>query len=367
MKTGKKFIVLIVLVFVFLPVFAHAVSWWPLVPCGLNEPTAQEVAAGKIKLDPSYYQPCNQCDLLKLLKNIIDFVLIGLMPPAAAILFVWGGFLILMGGANPGLISKGKSIFWNTAIGVAIISASWLITNTIIRSIAADNVAPEWWKFECRVTVAVSPSPTPTGTITPTPTGTATPTPTGTATPTPTPTGTVTPTPTGTVTPTPTGTVTPTPTKTPTPTPTPTGNLCLQPAQLAASNNVPYPRKNAPELVGLISCIQSRLPGQNLGSQYTFDNSYELCNYTRGQRTCTTSCSHAVNSCHYGGRTGSQGALAVDFGNELIGANIIQAAIACGVPSEKARCENAAGVNVGCASGSGANHVHISAASCDAN
>ena len=347
----KKIIVGILSVFLFVALSqtVFAVSWWPLVPCGTS-------------VNPT---PCNQCDLFKLLKNIIDFVLIGLMPPAAAILFVWGGFLILMGGANPGLISKGKSIFWNTAIGVAIVSSSWLITNTIIRSIAADNVAPEWWKFECRVTVAVSPSPTPTGTITPTPTGTATPTPTGTATPTPT--GTVTPTPTGTVTPTPTGTVTPTPTKTPTPTPTPTGNLCLQPAQLAASNNVPYPRKNAPELVGLISCIQSRLPGQNLGSQYTFDNSYELCNYTRGQRTCTTSCSHAVNSCHYGGRTGSQGALAVDFGNELIGANIIQAAIACGVPSEKARCENAAGVNVGCASGSGANHVHISAASCDAN
>src|SRR3989344_4898543 len=159
MKTGKKFIVLIVLVFVFLPVFAHAVSWWPLVPCGLNEPTAQEVAAGKIKLDPSYYQPCNQCDLLKLLKNIIDFVLIGLMPPAAAILFVWGGFLILMGGANPGWITQGKSIFWNTVMGIAIILASWLITNSIIRSLAEDNIAPEWWKLECSVTTVPPPPP----------------------------------------------------------------------------------------------------------------------------------------------------------------------------------------------------------------
>ena len=96
-------------------------------------------------------------------------------------------------------------------------------------------------------------------------------------------------------------------------------------------------------------------------------NSHELCNYTRGQRSCTTSCSHAVNSCHYGGKTGSEGALAVDFGNQAIGDRIIQAAIACGVPSNKARCENVAGKNVGCASGSGANHVHISAASCDAN
>ncbi|OGM98299.1 MAG: hypothetical protein A2915_04265 [Candidatus Yanofskybacteria bacterium RIFCSPLOWO2_01_FULL_41_34] len=141
MKIGKKIIVLTVLVFMFFPIFTYAVSWWPLVPCGTS-------------VNPT---PCNQCDLFRLLKNVIDFVLIGLMPPVAAILFVWGGFLILMGGANPGLISKGRSIFWNTAIGVAIILASWLITNTIIRSIAEDNIAPEWWKFECRVTTVSQP------------------------------------------------------------------------------------------------------------------------------------------------------------------------------------------------------------------
>ena len=253
MKTGKKFIVLLVLVFVFLPVFAQAVSWWPLVPCGTS-------------VNPT---PCNRCDLFKLLKNIIDFVLIGLMPPAAAILFVWGGFLILMGGANPGLISKGKSIFWNTAIGVAIILASWLITNSIIRSLAADNIAPEWWKFQCSVVVTVSPSPTPTGTVTP----------------------------------------------------TPTGNLCSQPAQLAASNNEPYPRRNAPELNSLISCVNSRISGLIDQNQiFTYEQTNDLCNYTRGQRTCG-SCAHATYSCHYGGRDGTQGGLAVDFnannGNEM--------------------------------------------------
>jgi len=71
----------------------------------------------------------------------------------------------------------------------------------------------------CKLTFnisAVTPTPTPTGTITPTPTGSPTPTPTLTGTPTPTPTGTITPTPTGTITPTPTlpPGVTPTPTPT---------------------------------------------------------------------------------------------------------------------------------------------------------
>lgn len=94
----------------------------------------------------------------------------GLMPPVAAILFVWGGFLILMGGANPGWISQGRTIFWNTFMGVVILSASWLITNTIIRSLGAEtitvngvvtNVANEWWKFECRETIAKPQPPQP--------------------------------------------------------------------------------------------------------------------------------------------------------------------------------------------------------------
>ena len=150
----KKLIIGILSIFLFVALSqtVFAVSWWPLVPCGLNEPTAEEVAGGKEKLDSSYYQPCNQCDLLKLLKNLIDFTLIGLMPPVAAILFVWAGFLVLMGGASPGNISQGRTIFWNTSLGIVILSSSWLITNTIIRNLANDNVAPEWWKFECRVT-----------------------------------------------------------------------------------------------------------------------------------------------------------------------------------------------------------------------
>ena len=148
-----------VLVFILMPVFAHAVSWWPLVPCWLNSQDDPST--------PITEGACNRCDLFRLLKNIIDFVLIGLMPPVAAILFVWGGFLILMGGANPGLISKGKGIFWNTAVGVAIILASWLITNSIIRSIGVEtitvngvvkNVATDWWKFECRVTTPPPPA-----------------------------------------------------------------------------------------------------------------------------------------------------------------------------------------------------------------
>src|SRR3989344_670511 len=185
-------VILSLLLFVTLSQTVLAVSWWPLVPCGTS-------------VNPT---PCNQCDLFRLLKNIIDFVLIGL---------------------------------------------------------AADNIAPEWWKFTCSVTTPAQQPP-------------------------------------------------------PAPQPPPSSNLCSQPAQLAASNNVPYPRKNAPELDQLISCVNSRIGGLIDQNQiFTYEKTNDLCNYTRGQQTCG-SCAHSAFSCHYGGRDGTQGSLAVDFnaknGNE---------------------------------------------------
>lgn len=144
MKKIPVVIILSLLLFVVLSNSVFAVSWWPLVPCGTSANPAE----------------CTRCDLFRLFKNIIDFVLIGLMPPVAAILFVWGGFLILMGGANPGWITQGRTIFWNTFMGVLIISSSWLITNTIIKSLADESVtnpnAP-WYQFECRETIKPPP------------------------------------------------------------------------------------------------------------------------------------------------------------------------------------------------------------------
>lgn len=141
------------------------------------------------------------------------------------------------------------------------------------------------------------------------------------------------------------------------------GADCSNPKLLAQSNNTAYPAQNAPELNSLISCIGSSLSGLNLGDVATID-SIELCNYTRGAKTCTISCNHTLNSCHYGGATGSEGALAVDFGNEIDGNQIINAAMACGAKS--ARCENSSGATVPCG-GPPATHVHVNAASCDRN
>ena len=161
------------LVFVIAGVFlisnaALAVSYLPLVPCGLKPDADGTLLYNGKALDPSYFQPCNKCDVFRLTKNLVDMVFFVIVPVLGTLFFVWAGFLILTAGAIPTNVARGRKIFWGTVQGIAILLLSWLVTNTIIRSLAADdNVAQEWWKFECR-SEAFEPQvfPTPTTTTT---------------------------------------------------------------------------------------------------------------------------------------------------------------------------------------------------------
>lgn len=403
------------------PVLAQWTYGQPIVPCGLSQ--NHPATSWDDALD------CTPCDLFRLIRNIIDFILIGLMPPLATLFFVWAGFLWMLGGANPSWYSQARSIFSTTFWGVVIILLSWVMTNTLLASIATAPVTftlnnggsyvwnpLNWWQVQClggtggTLPPPVTPTPSPGGgpvalTITTAslqdgvmgqaysqtlgagggttpyqwsvtsgtlPTGLVLNPATGAISGTPTALGTFmfsvmvrdASSPAGSATRNFTVTITSAPTA-----------QCSDLPALAASNNVPYPRQQSPELQNLLSCIASRL-GQPMpsdggvngyyGSLYTFERANEVCNYTRGARTCSASCAHSQNSCHYGGATGTQGSMAVDLGNEANGNAIVGAAIACGVPAIKARCESAGGAFVSCTGGM-ATHVHISTAGCDRN
>ena len=99
-------------------------------------------------------------------------------------------------------------------------------------------------------------------------------------------------------------------------------SLCGNPGGLANYYSVPYPAKNSPALTALVQCITTNIPNPamiDMGQIYTFQRDPDLINYTRGYRDCgldalcaSVTC-HEVFSCHYGGRTGTSGAEAVDF------------------------------------------------------
>ncbi len=243
---------LIVLVLGMVPTGAQAVQWWPLVPCGLNQ---QPTGVGTSVND--YTKPCNQCDLLKLLKNIIDFIFFAITPILATLFFVIAGLRMIWSGAKPSELGEAKKMFSQTILGLLVLSLAWLATNTLLKSFARDDISDKWWELQCKAVV-----------------------------------------------------------RTPFPTPSepPTGTCTDLPA-LAATNNVPFPKRNSPALEQLIQCVQSNPSVASLLDTqqiYTFERSRDACNYTRGQSTCG-SCAHSAFSCHYGGRTGTQGSEGVDF------------------------------------------------------
>ncbi len=303
MSLRNKFFLFIAIIGLTL-VFVAPVSAQGLVPCGT-------------KANPN---PCNVCDLLVLGQNIEKFVLGRLLPVVGGLMFVVGGVLFLIAGADPSKAAQGKSLMTNTAIGIAIIFASYMLTNSILASLAGKNNVGTWYTIKC------------TTTITPETEGGDGSTNNG-----------------GTTGADPSG----------------YSGDC-SPADLAKYFGASPVIQNAPELTQLVACIKNEV-GTDIGSVFTYGNSHPLCNYTHGKKVpkCgITTCDHATNSCHYGGSSGTQGALAVDFGNEKVGDAIIAAAKKCGAKS--ARCENNNSQTVACTS-SDANHVHVNSISCDRN
>jgi len=300
-----KKIIFILLIVIFigaiaLPAFA-AVP--PIVQCGTKFP---ETGA------------CTLCDLLKLIKNIADFVIYQLTPIVATILILFAGVFIMINVRLPGTEGKigasaGIGMIKSTVMGVILVLCAWLVANTFIQIFASGtDTAKSWFKLECTEPVFEDLKVLPS--VKPAPSAAA------------------------------------------------QAKFCNQPEELAKKFNEAFPVQNDKEATDLIACVQKALPGVNLGEISTFDKSSELCNYTRGSPICGKPCSHTVNSCHYGGGSGTTGARAVDFGNEAVGDQIIKAANACGIKS--ARCETNGGVSVGCNSGI-ATHVHVSTKSCD--
>ncbi len=275
--TRRIFIALIVGVVLLLPAVAGAADWLPLVPCG---------SVGQ--------EPCQPCHLFQAAKNVTDLVLYGITGPIAVFMIVVAGGMMLLGAGNPTMLNRGKNILKNTLLGVGVILISWLATDFLIKSIAAGNDGDTWYEFTCPQFLSdievgdleISPAP-PVGLPVPTPAPDA-------------------------------------PRSGDSGVPGVSGSAYF--AALAQTFNVPSPKKNAGSLEALISCIYTdpvvaaltyprpaASGRQTSPGNFTYDNSHEVCNYTRGRNPIGGKCSHGLRSCHYGGATGTDGAEAIDF------------------------------------------------------
>lgn len=121
---NKKFLagtVSIILLFTFfiLPIFVLATTT-PLVPC---------------HDDPN---KCNFTAFITMINNIITRI-ISISVVIFAISAIWGGFLYVTSGVNPGNKDKAKKILWSTLTGFVIILVAWLIVYTIIITLTKEG------------------------------------------------------------------------------------------------------------------------------------------------------------------------------------------------------------------------------------
>lgn len=96
---------------------------------------------------------CNMCKFLQLISDVTRFIVIDIMAPLAGLMFLVSGIMMVSAGGNESRFKKGKEILKETAIGVLIILASWVIVNTLITALAVnvDGFVPgNWWTVNCQ-------------------------------------------------------------------------------------------------------------------------------------------------------------------------------------------------------------------------
>ncbi len=111
--------------------------------------------------------PCQFCHFFQLFKNIVDFLLIQIVPPLAVLMLAIAGFMYIFaylnpGGALPGgaggpaLLSQAKKIITSVIWGLVIIFAAWLVINTLFMVIGVADWTgltkgwkEGWWQINC--------------------------------------------------------------------------------------------------------------------------------------------------------------------------------------------------------------------------
>jgi len=108
-----------------------------LVPCG----TAVD-ASGKIT------NPCEANGikyLMDMINTVINFILVYLAVPIAAIMFAYAGFLLVFSGGESSKRTKAKDIFINVALGLVFVAAAWLIVHTVLSIVGYDQTWNTWF------------------------------------------------------------------------------------------------------------------------------------------------------------------------------------------------------------------------------
>ena len=111
--------------FVIFPFVTFATS--TLIPCGFDR-NEDHI----IKDTPGNHEECDFKDLVTLAQNVINYLIIDIAAPLAAIMFAYAGFLYVTNRGNEGQVTQAHDIFLYVFWGLVVALAAWLVVNFIL-------------------------------------------------------------------------------------------------------------------------------------------------------------------------------------------------------------------------------------------
>jgi uncharacterized membrane protein len=120
-KTNIKYALLFI--FSLVAIILPSISFAALVNCGNSV-----VGTDGVTTIPN---SCGFDDAVFMINGTINWI-IGLAGVIFTISIVYGGFLYMTSGINPGNKAKAKSLLWNTLLGFVIMLTAWLIVYTLL-------------------------------------------------------------------------------------------------------------------------------------------------------------------------------------------------------------------------------------------
>jgi len=91
---------------------------------------------------------CNFCHLAELAQNLINtgiFITIFL----SAMLFAYAGFNYMTAHSGIGGMQQAKNLLLNTALGLVIILAAWIVIDTLMKEIVDQGKFGPWNQLQC--------------------------------------------------------------------------------------------------------------------------------------------------------------------------------------------------------------------------
>lgn len=107
-------------------------------------------AAGLVPCGGPGEDACRFCHIFVMLNNIVQFIMIKIVPVVAVLMIVIGGIMFFFAGGSPNTLSKAKGIITATVIGLIIIFAAFMLVGTILKMIGladwTQNFYQNWWQ-----------------------------------------------------------------------------------------------------------------------------------------------------------------------------------------------------------------------------